>query len=59
MNALTVSTTCRHCAGTLTQVNAGHADGAVSSWVGRCTNCRYQWVIRATMTPLGRMQGLT
>lgn len=46
------SVACRHCGGELAQVNAGHADGARSTWVGACTCCRQQWVVVAQMCPV-------
>ena len=44
------STRCRHCADpapALEQVNAGHADGCRSTWVGECPKCQRQFVITA------------
>ena len=44
---LWLSTHCRHCGGWLREVNAGHADGCRSLWVGACTNCGRNWMVRA------------
>jgi hypothetical protein len=44
---LWVGATCRSCGGVLTEVNAGHADGRRSLWVGACVDCRRQWVVTA------------
>ena len=46
------STRCRHCAEpapALEQVNAGHADGCVSSWVGACPACGRHFVVTASI----------
>lgn len=50
MTGLWFSTACRHCpdpAPALQQINPGHADGARSTWVGRCPTCRRDYVITA------------
>lgn len=58
MIRLAMQATCRRCGGHLSEVNAGCADGATSSWVGKCDDCGYSFVVRATMTPLARMREL-
>lgn len=54
MNALIVKVVCRFpkCGGLLSEVNAGHADGATSSWVGKCERCNREYAVVAEMVPV-------
>lgn len=51
MTGLWFSTHCRHCTDPqpLVEVNAGHADGARSTWVGKCPTCRREYVVQASI----------
>ena len=50
------SACCRSCADPqpLREVNAGHADGARSTWAGRCPACGRTWVVTASIAQAGR-----
>lgn len=54
MTGLWFSARCRYCPDPqpLVEVNAGHADGARSYWVGACVRCRRQWVVQASICPV-------
>ena len=46
------STCCEACGSELRQVNAGHADGCRSLWIGACVSCQRQWVVTADICPV-------
>ena len=50
-DGLWFSTACRHCPDPqpLDEVNAGHADGARSTWVGACPNCGRHFAVIASI----------
>lgn len=50
-SGLWFGTCCRHCdpPEPLHEVNPGHADGARSTWVGRCARCGRHFVVTASI----------
>ena len=51
MTGLWFSANCRHCVDPrpLVEVQAGHADGARSIWIGACAGCGRQYAVTASI----------